>query len=197
MSATTLLAATHSVTLKWTDADSTAKFNVYRATASGSYSGTPVNAQPVTGLQFVDTTVTPGAVLFYVVKTIDTVSGLQSIASNEVKAIVPTDSGTVDPPVVTGHNVALTWKAPPIGTITGYNVYRGTASGVYTTPLNATPVTGLAYTDTTALAGKSYFYIVKAISNGVESAASNEVKASIGPDAPTGLTCTVDGVPCS
>ena len=52
------------------------------------------------------------------------------------------------------------------GTITGYNVYRGTAAGgESTTPINSSPLaaTATSYADTTAVAGNTYYYVVKAI----------------------------------
>ena len=62
----------------------------------------------------------------------------------------------------TVHNVGLTWGA---STTTGvnYNVYRGTISGGPYTKLNTTPLTGLAFSDTTGTGGTKYFYVETSI----------------------------------
>ena len=76
--------------------------------------------------------------------------------------------------------INLAWTAAT-GTITGYNVYRGTtAGGESTTPINSSPLaaTATSYSDTTAVAGNTYFYVVKAINTPAVSAASNEANAT-------------------
>lgn len=79
-----------------------------------------------------------------------------------------------------GHSASLTWVASPSSGVTGYNVYRGTASGGPYTLLNATPVTTVTYSDLTVLAGQTYYYVVKAVgSGGTLSVASNEIQAVV------------------
>ncbi len=73
----------------------------------------------------------------------------------------------------------LAWTAAGSGT-TGYNIYRGTvAGGESTTPLNSAPLSAGAtsYQDTTALAGNTYFYVVKAISGSTVSAATGKLRS--------------------
>jgi hypothetical protein len=85
------------------------------------------------------------------------------------------------------HQVVLQWVAST-DTVAGYNVYRGTSAGAEsTTALNAAPIVGLTYTDSTVTPG-TWFYTVKAIENGVLSPASGEVSTVILPAAPTNLT---------
>ncbi len=68
------------------------------------------------------------------------------------------------------------------GSTSGYNIYRGTtAGGESTTPPNSTLAVGCfatSYQDTTALAGNTYFYVVKAISGPGLSAPTNEASVS-------------------
>jgi beta-lactamase superfamily II metal-dependent hydrolase len=109
--------------------------------------------------------------------------------------------------------VSLAWGTS--AGATGYNVYRSTTSGFYTTAL-ASNVPTNAYLDTTVANGTTYYYIVKA-TNGEESGPSNEASAlpaapqpaagakiyfvDIGQGAatlivgPTGKTLLVDGGP--
>lgn len=71
-------------------------------------------------------------------------------------------------------SIVLNWSAPG-GTISGYNVYRGSALGNESpTPLNGSliPSGTTTYTDTTAVAGQTYSYAVKSVYNGVLSAAT-------------------------
>jgi hypothetical protein len=87
------------------------------------------------------------------------------------------------------HKVTLTWTAST-DAIDGYNLYRGTAAGQESTLLNSSLVTALTFVDASPLLGHT-FYVAKAVSNGVESLASNEVTAVLLPSAPTNLTITI------
>ena len=79
---------THSVRLQWNaSVSNVAGYNVYRAmTSGGSYQ--KVNSELITGLSFTDSSVANGATYYYVCTSID-FSGLESIYSNQVIAVVP------------------------------------------------------------------------------------------------------------
>lgn len=82
--------------------------------------------------------------------------------------------------------VALTWNAS--SGATSYNVKRGTATGgPYPTVF---PSTTSSYTDTTAVNGTTYYYVVSAVNSGGESANASEVSATPvpPPPVPTGLS---------
>jgi len=68
--------------------------------------------------------------------------------------------------------------ASPTTTVTGYNVYRGTSSGIYAR-VNGTPVPGLTYNDSTVQNGATYYYVTTAIDPNGESIFSNPVSAVI------------------
>ncbi len=86
-------------------------------------------------------------------------------------------SGTGVQPI--SHSVTLTWS-PSTSVVVGYNVYRGAQSGGPYTKLNSSPISITTYTDTTVLAGQTYFFVSTAVdSNNVESVFSNEVSAAI------------------
>ena len=78
------------------------------------------------------------------------------------------------------HTVRVSWNPSPSFAVTGYNVYRASGAGIYTSAsyqkLNNTPVTGLEYTDAVDLSdGVARGYIVRAVSAfGLESAPSQE-----------------------
>jgi len=75
--------------------------------------------------------------------------------------------------------VNLSWT-PSKSAVAGYFVYSGTQRGGPYSKLNATPVCGNSYVDTTVRAGRTYFYVVKAVGvNGAESVFSNEASAKV------------------
>jgi hypothetical protein len=79
----------------------------------------------------------------------------------------------------TQHKVGLNWS-PSKSTVSGYNVYRGTASGGPYSKLNSQSLVSTSYTDSSVASGKTYFYVTTAVtSSGVESVKSNEVRATI------------------
>jgi fibronectin type 3 domain-containing protein len=75
--------------------------------------------------------------------------------------------------------VALTWA--DAGTdVSVYNIYRSTAITSQGTQINSTLDPSPDYTDSTVLAGQTYYYVTTAVStSGVESTPSNQVKAKI------------------
>lgn len=100
---------------------------------------------------------------------------------------------TVTPPVT--QPVTLAWlEATPSVT---FNIYRWDKSQVTGfTKINATPVTTLTYTDTTAVVGTMYAYKVSAVNSAGESAQSAEADITVSvpvtiPGVPTGLKVTV------
>lgn len=68
------------------------------------------------------------------------------------------------------------------GAVTGFNFYRGTASGGPYAILNGTPQTTCAYTDSSPevqVEGSKFFYVATAIGPGGESLKSSETNATI------------------
>ena len=90
--------------------------------------------------------------------------------------------------------VTLSWTASTGAT--GYNLYRGTATGAEsTTPLNATPVTGTTYTDASVAAGTKYYYKVAALGPGNGTSGQSTEKSATPttptpPSPPTNLAAT-------
>ena len=76
------------------------------------------------------------------------------------------------------HSVSLSWN--PSSNVAGYNVYRsGTSSGPYT-KINSALDVATTQTDSTVLAGQTYYYVVTAVdSNNVESGYSAPVGAVV------------------
>ena len=78
------------VTLSWAASltPGVVGYDIYRGTASGGESGTPINLVPVNTTDYVDTNVKAGTTYYYVLRSV-AANGVQSPASNETKANVP------------------------------------------------------------------------------------------------------------
>ena len=74
------------------------------------------------------------------------------------------------------NSIRLTW--PASYSASGYNVYRGTATGVYDPTPIATGVSTIPWTDSPVTAGTPYFYVVKAVNSVGEGAPSPEANAT-------------------
>ena len=81
----------------------------------------------------------------------------------------------------TQHSVTLTCTPGTSNSpVTGFNFYRGTASGGPYTLQTATPQTTCSYKDTANLVeGQKYYYVATDINGGGESAQSTEASALI------------------
>jgi len=78
------------------------------------------------------------------------------------------------------HYATATWTASTSPSIAGYNVYRSTTSGGPYTKLNASLITGTAFTDTAIQAGQTYYYVFTAVNtSNVESTYSTQVSGQI------------------
>jgi fibronectin type 3 domain-containing protein len=73
------------------------------------------------------------------------------------------------------HSASLSWT--PSAGATSYNVYRSTASGGPYTKIgqSLTP----SYRDTPVPSGTVFYYVVTSVRDGIESAYSREMKASV------------------
>jgi fibronectin type 3 domain-containing protein len=101
--------------------------------------------------------------------------GYTSVAvSNAVQVQTPVPAAPINLTATAGSaKVALSWS--PSDGATGYNIYRGTASGGET--LIKSGVTGTSFTNTNLTNGKTYFYEVTAVNSAGQSALSTEVSA--------------------
>lgn len=93
---------------------------------------------------------------------------------------------------VADHSASLAWMpgTQPAGvTLTGWNIKRGTVSGgPYTTIFTALDPTIVTYTDSTVIAGTTYYYVISALTTAGESVDSNQVTGTI-PGDPLPTTC--------
>src|SRR5262245_52886002 len=106
-------------------------------------------------------------------------SGSLMLSSNTAATLTIALSGNGINP--TAHSVDISWLSSTSSNVQGYNVYRGLTSGGPYTKISATlSASTLAFTDASPVSGANYFYVVTAVdSNGLESAASNQVSVTI------------------
>ena len=89
-------------------------------------------------------------------------------------------------PKSNAHRVDLSWKASSSPKVAGYWVYRSTSATEGFKRINATPIAGTQYSDTTVEAGKKYYYRVSAVdSKGAESAPTANIAVTVPRDSPS------------
>jgi hypothetical protein len=172
--------ATGAIELSWSAVPGATGYNIYRRAGSGSYDFTsPLNGgMPYTaGTNYTDpgAGLTGGTTYRYVVRTVAGSPAVESTSSDELSATAiarpAAPGGSVAATAAAGGNVDVSWST--VSGVAGYNVYRRTSAGSYdfSAPLNgATPFSGTTYLDASATDGTSYFYTVRSVIIGAESA---------------------------
>ncbi|HEV2692547.1 MAG TPA: hypothetical protein VG347_06585 [Verrucomicrobiae bacterium] len=183
------VAGNNSVALSWTaSTGSPATYNVKRSTTSGSGYVT-IGTTTAPTVAFTDS-VLGGSTYYYVVSAVNATG--ESANSSEVSA-APTFAAPAAPigvvAVATNNSVGLTWAAANFAN--SYNVKRSSTSGSgYVTLSTAGAVTGTNYTDTTAVDGSVYYYVISAVNGAGESANSAEKTSTMPPAVPSGVGAT-------
>jgi len=146
---------TGQISLVWNATAGATSYTVRRASSSGAAYTTI--ASGLSTVNYTDTSVSDGATYYYVV-TPANASGDGANSAEISATTIPASPSNVTATPSAGQ-VSLSWS-PSTGA-TGYTVFRATSlNGPYTAI--ATGVTGTNYTDTTALAGWTYYYAVSA-----------------------------------
>jgi fibronectin type 3 domain-containing protein len=183
------------VALSWKVGNNDVSYNVYRSTVSGfTPAAGNLIASPSTNA-FTDTNVTAGTTYFYLVNGVNS-TGQVSSASSQASATAQAAAPGIPTNLLATAGVlqiALTWTAG--NNDATYKLYRATASGFTPSAANliASPST-TSFTDSTAVAGTTYFYVVAGVNTtGQTSAASGQASAAAqaaAPGVPTNLTAT-------
>jgi fibronectin type 3 domain-containing protein len=111
--------------------------------------------------------------------TAPNIAGSFTVKATSVADNTKSASATVTVSAPLQHAVTLTWTAST-SSVTGYNIYRGTASGGPYTQTNTALNAPTNYVDNTVQSGTTYFYVVTSVdANAVESAFSNQVSVAV------------------
>ncbi|HEY4743660.1 MAG TPA: fibronectin type III domain-containing protein [Desulfuromonadaceae bacterium] len=165
--------STSPITLSWTAVSGATSYRVYRGTTSGGLSSKELLASSITTTTFADNTATGNTTYFYQVSAVNS-DGVSS-ASNEVSAVAVGSEFSLVASVANSQ-ITLNWTA--VTSAAGYNVWRGTTTGVIVdkTKINTTlvPATTTTFTDTAAAHNVGYFYQVTAVD-----ASGNNIQQSI------------------
>jgi hypothetical protein len=131
--------------------------------------------------------------------TTDTVTATDNVVTTvKGTATVSITPGAPSSLTATGYTstIGLTWTAP-LGTVSSYNVYRGTASGAESSSAITTGLTTASYTDSSStglINGYTYYYEVAAVNSAGTGGMSNEASAEAGSStiaAPTSVATIV------
>ncbi|MEJ5166426.1 MAG: hypothetical protein WHV67_05295 [Thermoanaerobaculia bacterium] len=175
----------NSIYLQWSQGSPEGTtFNIYRKIGSCPQSNYVKIASNISGLSYVDNTVSGGITYAYVVKAVDITGKCESPASSCDDA--QTTGVCLEPPSFGGIQsvsnaenstctLNLSWNAGTsiCGGTLAYNIYRSTSNPFTPSSSNliATGISGTSFSDTVGLVyNTNYYYIVRAVdlSNGVE-----------------------------
>jgi len=175
---------TGGVLLGWSAVAGATGYNVYRRASSDSYDyAAPLNGTtPITQTTYTDpgSALTGGTTYAYVVRAVT--AGAESASSSELSATAiarPLAPASTTATLSAGGQISVTW--PAVVSASRYNVYRRPTSGSYdyTAPLNgATPVSATSFTDTTAINGTTYRYVIRSVITGAGGVALESLGAS-------------------
>jgi fibronectin type 3 domain-containing protein len=181
-------------TIVWTPVSGAISYNIYWSTFPGV---TPTGGYFISGASdpYTLKDLVNGTSYYFVVTAVYAAG--ESVASTEVSAVPALTTPPVAPAAPTGVSATLvggqaTIAWTPVSGANFYNVYWSTTPGV--TAASGTQITGATnpYTQTLQTNGVTYYYVVTAVNNNGESAASTQVSATptAPPSAPTGVTAT-------
>lgn len=90
--------------------------------------------------------------------------------------------------------VEITWQPSQAADVTGYNVYRSSATGQKGEKINAALITTLTFTDSNAMDGSTYYYSVASVSaQGAEGPSSAQAGITAQTSPPSGLQLSING----
>lgn len=158
------------IKVSWDAVDGAVQYEVYRA---ASKNGTYIKVKTTTGTSYTNTSAEAGKTYYYKVKAI-----AEKSAANSAYSAVKSRTCDLARPTVTLSNVASTGKIKvswdAVDGAVEYEVYRATSKNGTYTKVNTT--TGTSYTNTSAEAGKTYYYKVRAVA---EKSAANSAYSTV------------------
>jgi len=159
------------ISLAWVASANATSYNVKRATTAGGPYASIATGVTTTG--YTDGGLASGTTYYYVVSAV----GGSGEGANSAEASATTAPAAPTGLTATAGNaqVSLAWSAS--AGASSYKVFRATSPGSYSSPL-VSSITTTSYTDSTAVNGTTYYYVVRAANAAGDSASSNEVSAT-------------------
>ncbi len=191
-----------SINISWTASAGTSAlitYNILRSTTSGggysSISQGTCSSGIVGSTSCTDLSASPGTTYYYVITA--TTAGGVSANSTETFATTMTNAPLNLSAVATSStSINLSWSVSPGSATISYNIKRSITSGsgyaVISSGTCSASITSpnASCTDSTALPGTTYYYVVTATTAGGTSAFSLEAQATTLANAPTGVSAT-------
>jgi hypothetical protein len=154
------------IVLAWTPPDAVTpapSYNVYKPEAAD-----PINAEPVSGVQYDRTGVSFGTEECFAVRAVQKVAGIDIQSDPVSVCVTPRDTFAPAAPkglsvVAAPGTMSLSWDRNNEPDLGGYLVLRGEAAGDTLQPLTPAPVAGTSFEDKTVTAGVRYAYAVVAV----------------------------------
>jgi len=165
-------AGNQQISLSWTASSGATGYNVKRLSGNG---GSVAATFTTSETSYTETGLTNGTTYYYVVSATDGVG--EGANSTQVSATpaLPLPPAAPTNLVATAGNAQVVLSWTPSSGATGYTVQRSMASGSgYSTIGNPS---GTSYTDSTAVNGTTYYYVVSASNGAGPGANSTEVSA--------------------
>jgi len=159
--------STASVAVSWTASSGATGYGVYRHTSNSSASANLLDSN-IAGTSYTDSTATPGVIYYYWVKA-KNAAGSSAFSASDSGYRALSDPTGVSATDSSPSAVTVTWSASTGASY--YQVYRATSAGGTKTTLSGWQ-TALTYADTSAVAGTTYYYWVKAAVDGSGTRAS-------------------------
>lgn len=161
-------------------------YQVFRSRSPEEPRTRPLNPEPFSSPAFTDLAAQNDTTYVYTVRAL---LGPQGPASRESEAAQATPEDRTPPAAPRGlvavaapEGIRLAWEGVRDPDLAGYHVYRSVASGRGYQRLTSAPQSQTTYQDTTAVRGKTYYYVVTAVDRSRranESVPSPETSATI------------------
>lgn len=188
--------STAKIRITWNASSGATDYKVYRNTSDSSASA-KLLASSVKSSYYDDTTAEVGTTYYYWVVAHNSIGDSDYSASDygwRAYAVPDAPTGVSATDGTRTDGVAVTWNS--VSGATSYSVWRSDTSSSASASCLMNGITATSYTDTTAVEGKTYWYWVKATSQGGTSAFSASDTGSrkvSAPSAPTGVKAS-DGL---
>ena len=188
---TATAASTSQINLSWSASSGTGSVTYTIQRSTNASSGFSQIATGLTGTTYSDTGRNQGTRYYYKVNAVDDNGAGSTSSANQFT--LPGQVGGLSASAASSSQINLSWNAP-IGTQTGYQVYRSTNSNMSGQTLLAT--VGLTSYNATGLsASTTYYFRVRAVNNGGNGAYSsiaNATTQAAGSNPPTHLAIKAD-----